>query len=87
MIAGRFRWKPRRQKIPGRLGLAAFPEKVTALRPKMAAHGKYAKPCPVCGDPIQRILFTDRETNYCSICQTGGKFAANRSLSRLLKGD
>ena len=45
-----------------------FPEKVTAFRPEMAAHGKYGKPCPVCGDPIQRIVFADRETNYCATC-------------------
>jgi formamidopyrimidine-DNA glycosylase len=64
-----------------------FPEKVTAFRPEMAAHGKYGKPCPVCGDPIQRIVFADRETNYCATCQTGGKVLADRALSRLLKGD
>jgi len=64
-----------------------FPEKVTAFRPEMAAHGKYGKPCPVCGDPIQRIVFADRETNYCATCQTGGKLLADRALSRLLKGD
>ena len=64
-----------------------FPEKVTAFRPEMAAHGKYGQPCPVCGDPIQRIVFTDRETNYCATCQTGGKLLADRSLSKLLKGD
>ncbi|HSN81611.1 MAG TPA: DNA-formamidopyrimidine glycosylase family protein [Polyangiales bacterium] len=66
---------------------ADFPEKVTAFRPEMAAHGKYGRPCPVCGDPIQRIVFADRETNYCTTCQTGGKLLADRSLSRLLKGD
>ncbi len=64
-----------------------FPEKVTAFRPEMAAHGKYEEPCPVCLDPIQRIVFADRETNYCATCQTGGKLLADRSLSRLLKGD
>jgi formamidopyrimidine-DNA glycosylase len=64
-----------------------FPEKVTAFRPEMAAHGKYGKPCPVCGDPIQRIIFADRETNYCATCQTDGKLLADRALSRLLKGD
>jgi formamidopyrimidine-DNA glycosylase len=64
-----------------------FPEKVTAFRPEMAAHGKYGQPCPVCGDPIQRIVFADRETNYCATCQTGGKLLADRALSRLLKGD
>jgi formamidopyrimidine-DNA glycosylase len=65
----------------------AFPEKVTAFRPEMAAHGKHGEPCPVCGDPIQRIVFADRETNYCATCQTGGKLLADRALSRLLKGD
>jgi len=65
----------------------AFPEKVTAFRPEMAAHGKYGEPCPACGDPIQRIVFADRETNYCPTCQTGGKLLADRALSRLLKGD
>lgn len=64
-----------------------FPEKVTAFRPEMATHGKYGEPCPVCGDPIQRIVFADRETNYCATCQTGGKLLADRSLSRVLKGD
>jgi len=64
-----------------------FPEKVTAFRPEMAAHGKYGEPCPACGDPIQRIVFTDRETNYCATCQTGGKLLADRALSRLLRGD
>jgi formamidopyrimidine-DNA glycosylase len=64
-----------------------FPEKVTAFRPEMAAHGKYGKPCPECGDPIQRIVFADRETNYCATCQTEGRLLADRALSRLLKSD
>jgi formamidopyrimidine-DNA glycosylase len=64
-----------------------FPEKVTAFRPEMATHGKHREPCPVCGSPIQRIVFADRETNYCAACQTGGKLLADRALSRLLKGD
>jgi formamidopyrimidine-DNA glycosylase len=64
-----------------------FPEKVTAFRPDMAVHGKYRKPCPVCGSPVQRIVHADNETNYCTKCQTGGKLLADRSLSRLLKED
>jgi formamidopyrimidine-DNA glycosylase len=64
-----------------------FPEKVTAFRPEMAVHGRYDKPCPVCGTPIQRIRYADNETNYCPRCQTGGKLLADRSLSRLLKDD
>ena len=64
-----------------------FPEKVTAFRPSMAVHGKYRKPCPVCGSPVQRIAHAENETNYCARCQTGGKLLADRSLSRLLKED
>jgi formamidopyrimidine-DNA glycosylase len=64
-----------------------FPEKVTAFRPNMAVHGKYRKPCPACGSPVQRIVHAENETNYCARCQTGGKLLADRSLSRLLKQD
>lgn len=66
---------------------SGFPEKVTAFRRDMAVHGKYGKPCPVCGSPVQRIVHADNETNYCATCQTGGKLLADRSLSRLLKED
>jgi formamidopyrimidine-DNA glycosylase len=62
-----------------------WPEKVTAFREEMAVHGKFGKPCPVCGAPVQRIRYADNETNYCARCQTGGKVLADRSLSRLLK--
>ncbi|HXY35913.1 MAG TPA: DNA-formamidopyrimidine glycosylase family protein [Planctomycetaceae bacterium] len=65
----------------------AFPEKVTAFRPEMAVHGRFGKPCPVCGAPVQRIRYADNETNYCPRCQTGGRILADRSLSRLLKDD
>ena len=64
-----------------------FPEKVTAFRDDMAVHGRYGKPCPVCGTPVQRIVHAENETNYCPTCQTGGKLLADRSLSRLLKED
>jgi formamidopyrimidine-DNA glycosylase len=66
---------------------SGFPEKVTAFRPDMAVHGKYGKPCTVCGSPVQRIVHAENETNYCANCQTGGKLLADRSLSRLLKED
>jgi formamidopyrimidine-DNA glycosylase len=65
----------------------AFPEKVTAFRPEMAVHGRFGKPCPVCGTAVQRIRYAENETNYCPRCQTGGKLLADRSLSRLLKSD
>jgi formamidopyrimidine-DNA glycosylase len=65
----------------------AFPEKVTAFREGMAVHGRYGKPCPRCGETIQRIRYADNETNYCPHCQTGGKLLADRSLSRLLRSD
>lgn len=61
-----------------------FPEKITAFHPGMAAHGRYGDPCPVCGTPIQRIRYADRETNYCPTCQTGGKLLTARGISRLL---
>ncbi len=64
-----------------------FPEKVTAFRPGMAVHGRFGKPCPVCGASVQRIRYADNETNYCPRCQTGGTILADRSLSRLLKDD
>ena len=66
---------------------AAFPEKVTAFRKGMAAHGRYGEPCSVCGEKIQRIRYASNETNYCPRCQTGGKLLADRGLSRLLKSD
>jgi formamidopyrimidine-DNA glycosylase len=61
-----------------------FPEKVTAFREGMAVHGRYGKPCPVCGAPVQRIVYAENETNYCARCQTGGRVLADRALSRLL---
>jgi formamidopyrimidine-DNA glycosylase len=64
-----------------------FPKHVTAFREGMAVHGRFGKPCLVCGTAIQRIRYADNETNYCPRCQTGGKLLADRSLSQLLKKD
>jgi len=64
-----------------------FPEHVTAFRQDMAVHGRFGKPCPECGEAVQRIRYADNETNYCARCQTGGTLLADRSLSRLLKAD
>ncbi|HEY7568182.1 MAG TPA: DNA-formamidopyrimidine glycosylase family protein [Gemmatimonadaceae bacterium] len=64
-----------------------FPETVTAFREGMAVHGRFGKPCPVCGTPVQRIRYADNETNYCARCQTGGRLLADRALSRLLRQD
>ena len=64
-----------------------FPEKVTAFRDGMAVHGRFGKPCPVCGSPVQRIRYAENETDYCARCQTGGRVLADRSLSRLLKSN
>jgi formamidopyrimidine-DNA glycosylase len=64
-----------------------FPAKVTAFRPEMAVHGRYGKPCPACGAPVQRIVHAENEVNYCAACQTGGKLLADRALSRLLHED
>jgi formamidopyrimidine-DNA glycosylase len=71
----------------GRLKSEDFPEKVTAFREGMAAHGRFGQPCPRCGEKIQRIRYADNETNYCARCQTGGKVLADRGLSRLLGAD
>jgi formamidopyrimidine-DNA glycosylase len=65
----------------------AFPEKVTAFREGMAVHGRFGRPCPDCGQPVQRILYAENESNYCASCQTGGRLLADRALSQLLKGD
>jgi formamidopyrimidine-DNA glycosylase len=65
----------------------AFPEGVTAFRADMAVHGRYGKPCPVCGAPVQRIVYAENETNYCARCQTEGRLLADRALSRLLHQD
>ncbi len=64
-----------------------FPAKVTAFREGMAVHGRFGKPCPVCATPVQRIRYASNEANYCPKCQTGGRLLADRSLSRLMKGD
>jgi formamidopyrimidine-DNA glycosylase len=64
-----------------------FPDKVTAFHEAMAVHGRYRKPCPVCGSPVQRVRYAENEMNYCATCQTGGRVFADRSLSRLLKDD
>jgi formamidopyrimidine-DNA glycosylase len=76
-------WTDRlRKKARGR-----FPDKVTAFHDEMAVHGKFGKPCPVCGSTVQRIRRADNEVNYCATCQNGGKLLADRSLSRLLHED
>jgi formamidopyrimidine-DNA glycosylase len=65
----------------------AFPTRVTAFRDGMAVHGRYRKPCPVCGAPVQRVVYAQNECNYCARCQTEGRLLADRALSRLLKDD
>jgi formamidopyrimidine-DNA glycosylase len=64
-----------------------FPAKVTAFRPEMAVHGRYGQPCPVCGSPVQRIVYAENECNYCPGCQTEGRLLADRAMSRLLRQD
>jgi formamidopyrimidine-DNA glycosylase len=76
-------WTERLRRETG----SGFPERVTAFREGMAVHGRYREPCPVCGAPVQRIVHAENESNYCAVCQTGGRLLADRSLSRLLKAD
>jgi formamidopyrimidine-DNA glycosylase len=71
-----------REELAGR-----FPEKVTAFREGFAVHGRYGRPCPACGTPVQRILYAENEANYCPTCQTGGRLLADRVLSRLMRED
>jgi formamidopyrimidine-DNA glycosylase len=56
-------------------------EKKSGLR----VHGRTGEPCPVCGDTIREVSFSDSALQYCPTCQTGGKPLADRRLSRLLK--
>jgi formamidopyrimidine-DNA glycosylase len=77
------RWIDRLREATG----DGFPEKVTAFHDEMAVHGRFKAPCPVCGSPVQRIVYAENECNYCATCQTGGRRLADRSLSRLLKDD
>jgi len=76
-------WTDRLRRETG----SSFPEKVTAFRDGMAVHGRYKRPCPECGAPVQRIVYAENETNYCARCQTGGRLLADRALSRLLHDD
>ena len=76
-------WTERLRKETG----SGFPTKVTAFRPEMAVHGRFGKPCPVCGSPVQRIVYAENECNYCATCQTEGRLLADRAMSRLLKED
>ena len=73
-------------RVRGEAG-TGFPEHVTAFRDGMAVHGRYRQPCPICGNPVQRIVHAENETNYCATCQTNGKLLADRAFSRLLKTD
>ncbi len=76
-------WTDRLRKEAG----GEFPAKVTAFHEEMAVHGRFGKPCPVCGTAVQRIRYASNETNYCARCQTDGRLLADRALSRLLKQD
>ena len=87
LVAAMKRVLAERTEVIRRESAGSFPERVTAFREDMALHGRYGKPCPVCGAKIQRIVYADNETNYCATCQTGGKLLADRSLSRLLRED
>jgi formamidopyrimidine-DNA glycosylase len=76
-------WIERLQEEAG----GGFPEKITAFHPAMAVHGRYNQPCPVCGTPVQRLIYADSEADYCPHCQTGDRLLADRVLSKLMKDD
>jgi len=51
----------------------------------LQVHGRTGLPCPVCGDTVRQVIYSDSTFQYCPTCQTGGKPLADRVLSRLLK--
>ncbi|HZW10987.1 MAG TPA: DNA-formamidopyrimidine glycosylase family protein [Phycisphaerales bacterium] len=63
------------------------PGEITAFRPDFAVHGRFGEPCPVCATKVQRVVYSEREFNYCPTCQTEGRILADRSLSRLLRDE
>lgn len=65
-------------------GLAAGRLK-SEKRSGMRVHGRTGQPCPVCGDTVREVAFSDSSLQYCPTCQTGGRPLADRRLSRLLK--
>ena len=56
-------------------------EKRSGLR----VHARNGMPCPICGDTVREVSFTDKSFQYCPTCQTGGKILADRRMSKLLK--
>ncbi|OWA26665.1 Fpg/Nei family DNA glycosylase [Streptomyces sp. CS057] len=56
-------------------------EKKTGMR----VHGRTGEACPVCGDTILEVSFSDSSLQYCPTCQTGGRPLADRRLSKFLK--
>ncbi len=65
-------------------GLAAS-ELKAEKKSGMRVHGRTGLPCPVCGDTVRQVIYSDSTLQYCPTCQTGGKPLADRVLSRLLK--
>jgi len=73
-----------RKAVDRSRGLAAS-ELKDDKRAAMRVHGRTGLPCPVCGDTIREVAYSQRSLQYCPTCQTAGKVLADRRLSRLLK--
>lgn len=74
------------EKLKDECGDERFPEKVTAFKEGMAAHGRCGKPCPVCDTAIQEIVYAANETNYCPVVRQVARFwriACCRGCSRM----
>ncbi|GGM00195.1 MULTISPECIES: Fpg/Nei family DNA glycosylase [Micromonospora] len=56
-------------------------EKRSGLR----VHARTGLPCPVCGDTVREVSFSDSSLQYCPGCQTGGRPLADRRLSKLVR--
>jgi formamidopyrimidine-DNA glycosylase len=66
------------------VGLAAKEVK-DSKRSSMRVHGRTGESCPVCGDTVREVSFSDSSLQYCPTCQTDGKILADRRMSKLLK--
>jgi formamidopyrimidine-DNA glycosylase len=54
-------------------------------RTRMRVHGRAGEACPVCGDTVLEVTYSQSALQYCPTCQTGGKPLKDRTTSKFLK--